>query len=229
MYYLTAGITLIIGGLIFLLLALIFWAISAVGIYFLVFGLIFIFIAVILFLIYNKRRKEEEAERRQKEDEYKLWLKQKGFVVSDITYDFFVDAVNKKWCKKFVEKIFDFKEVTAASINKHRSSCTRTSRYSSSRGARSSSSRRGFYTNSRRGSGSYGSSRSGSSTRASEDTSTYEVLIKTTDIATPVVVIDCYRDKASAEKICATVDIMRGKKTRRTKEDDNGQQSEVTD
>lgn len=68
-------------------------------------------------------------------------------------------------------------------------------------------------------------------TRTSADTSTYEVLIKTTDINKPIVVIDCYRDKASAEKIIAAVDIMRGKKTRnRTKEivEDNNE-LETTD
>ena len=128
----------------------------------------------------EEERKVQELE---KEEEFNSWLIQQGFAVSSATNDFLIDSTNKKWCKKFDKKIFDFSNVVDASINKHRSSS--------------------------------------SSANYRYDTSTYEVLIKTNNINVPLLTINCKNDKAAAEKICATVDIMRGTKKRIVKNTEN--------
>ena len=128
----------------------------------------------------EEERKVQELE---KEEEFNSWLIQQGFAVSSATNDFLIDSTNKKWCKKFDKKIFDFSNVVDASINKHRSSS--------------------------------------SSANYRYDTSTYEVLIKTNNINAPLLTINCKNDKAAAEKICATVDIMRGTKKRIVKNTEN--------
>ena len=128
----------------------------------------------------EEERKVQELE---KEEEFNSWLIQQGFAVSSATNDFLIDSTNKKWCKKFDKKIFDFSNVVDASINKHRSSS--------------------------------------SSANYRYDTSTYEVLIKTNNINAPLLTINCKNDKEAAEKICATVDIMRGTKKRIVKNTEN--------
>lgn len=91
-----------------------------------------IIISYINKIIKSNKKREEAAELSAKAIEknkaFETWLTQQGFVVSDMTKSFLIDTVNRKWCKRFEEKIFNFSDAVGASINKHNSSETKTKR-----------------------------------------------------------------------------------------------------
>lgn len=183
----------------------------------------------------KKKAKMREAIRNkieilQKNDsDYWDWLKKQGFVCGeqmggevfyfdgkpfgvDETCDikrggFVFDANSRKWGKVGYCKLFDFSEIVGVEVVKHRKSSTNTD---STSNRNSSSQRKSFsFGLSRMRFGSSKYSGSGSIRRNKErvyqDESTYQTLIKTSNIEDSLISIPCGTSNAEAERVKATV------------------------
>ena len=199
------------------------------GLLIIIVGILITAAVLIGFFIYYKKKAEEEAkieEEKQKQikqekDNFDNWLIQNNFTTDNIIGDFLLDTNNKKWCKNSSYRIYEYSDIVKAKIQKHSSRATSTSstRTRTSNGTRSSQGRKGLFISGYTSSGKNSTSSTGanSSKGRSYDTSTYDVHISTKIIDEPLVVISCGMSSATADKICAAIDIMLEKK--KTKRD----------
>lgn len=150
------------------------------GLTFILMGLI-ICVGLLIYVgyTYYNKRRKQEADRLRQE-EFNNYLVKNNFIVTNRIGNFVIDNLSKRWCLNLNNMIYDVAEIESATVLKNASRTWTTSRYSS-----------------------------GNSRRTSVNTTTYGVMIKTKNINCPVVTIPCGYSVSDAEKICATIKIIK--------------------
>ena len=152
-------------------------------------------VAIILFKKYKKLLKANKSLEKaiaatknfliEREENYQFWLNNNGFKCSKQIGELLLDFTNKIWCQLYSKTLFHFSETLSVE-------CHKTKRQQHEGSGSNNSNSLGFghrYSKS----SSYYSTRYGNRQYSSstQDTSTYDVHIRTTRLDTPLIVFSC--------------------------------------